>query len=229
MTMFRVTIVTPLRATDADLARRQRRYGAQARPDTAVTLVNLDGGPPALETAGDIEASADAIARRLGTGRAADCDAILVDCVYDPAVDAVRDATGLPTFGPTRLTLPLVTAVARRFSIVSRTERLAALLAELATQYGHGAALASRRTLGLTYEEGKDPARFEAAVCTALRRVATEDGAEAVLLGSTTMAVTDAMREAAGGLPLFMPGLVALRAMEQLWQDGLWPVAKVRA
>jgi allantoin racemase len=226
--MLRVAIVTPLHATEADLARRQRRYGEHARPDTTVTLVNLDGGPPALETAGDIDASADAIARRMGAGRAADCDAILVDCVYDPAVDAVRDATGLPTFGPTRLTLPLVAAVARRFSIVSRTERLASLLADLATQYGHGAGLASLRTLGLSYEEGKDPARFEAAMCVALRRVASEDGAEAVVLGSTTMAVTEAMREAAGGLPLFMPGLVALRVVEHLRQDGLWPAARVR-
>jgi allantoin racemase len=226
--MLRVTIVTPLHATDADLARRQRRYGAHARPDTAITLVNLAGGPPALESRADIEASAEAIARRMGTGLAAECDAILVDCVYDPAVDAVRDATGVPTFGPTRLTLPLVAAVARRFSIVSRTERLASLLAELATRYGHGAGLASLRTMGLSYEEGKDPARFEAAVCAALRRVTSEDGAEAVLLGSTTMAVTDAMREAAGGVPLFMPGMVALRAVEQLWHDGLWPCVKVR-
>jgi allantoin racemase len=227
--MFRVTIVSPLRATEADLARRQRRYGAHARPDTAVTVVNLDGGPPALETQGDIEASAAVIARQMGSATAADCDAILIDCVYDPAVDELRDATGLPTFGPTRLTLPLVAAVARRFSIVSRTERLGGELADLARRYGHGAGLASVRTLGLTYEEGKDPARFEAAMCEALRRVATADGAEAVVLGSTTMAVTEPMREAAGGLPLFMPGLVALRVVEQLRQDGLWPAERVRA
>jgi allantoin racemase len=227
--MFRVRIVSPLRATEADLARRQRRYGAHARPDTAVTVVNLDGGPPALETQGDIEASAAVIARQMGTVTAADCDAILVDCVYDPALDELRDAGGVPTFGPTRLTLPLAAAVARRFSIVSRTERLGGLLADLVTRYGHGAGLASVRTLGLTYEEGKDPARFEAAMCEALRRVATEDGAEAVVLGSTTMAVTGPMREAAGGLPLFMPGLVALRVVEHLWQDGLWPAERVRA
>ena len=43
------------------------------------------------------------------------------------------------------------------------------------------------------------------------------------MFGSTTMALTDPMRQAAGGLPLFMPGLVALRVMENLWRDGLWP------
>jgi len=227
--MFRVTIVSPLRATEADLARRQRRYGAHARPDTAVTVVNLDGGPPALETPGDVHASAAAIARQMGSATPADCDAILIDCVFDPAVDELWDATGVPTFGPTRLTLPLAASVARRLSIVARTERLAGQLADLATHYGHGARLASLRTLDLTYEEGKDPARFEAAMCGALRRVATEDGAEAVFLGSTTMAVTEPMREAAGGLPLFMPGLVALRAVEHLRQDGLWPAARIRA
>jgi Asp/Glu/hydantoin racemase len=226
--MFRVTIISPLRASEADLARRQRRYGAQAGPGTTVTVVNLDGGPPALETLGDIEASAAVIARQMGTVTAADCDAILVDCVYDPAVDELRDAGGVPAFGPTRLTLPLAAGVARRFSIVSRTERLGGLLADLMTSYGYGAGLASVRTLGLSYEEGKDPVRFEAAMCGALRRVAAEDGAEAVVLGSTTMAVTEPMREAAGSLPLFMPGLVALRVLEQLWQDGLWPAERAR-
>jgi Asp/Glu/hydantoin racemase len=55
-----------------------------------------------------------------------------------------------------------------------------------------------------------------------LRRV-REDRADAVMFGSTTMALTDPMRQAAGRLPLFMPGLVALRVMEHLWRDGLWP------
>jgi hypothetical protein len=43
------------------------------------------------------------------------------------------------------------------------------------------------------------------------------------MFGSTTMALTDEMRAAARGVPLFMPGMVALRLMVQLWQDGLWP------
>jgi allantoin racemase len=221
--MFRVTIVSPLRATDADLVRRQRRYGAQARASTAVSVVNLEDGPPALETPGDVVASVAAISRQMATTTTADCDAILVDCVFDPAVDELRQATGVPTFGPTRLTLPLVGAVARRFSIVARTERQCALLAELAARYGCGEALASLRPLGLSYEEAKDPDRFEAAMCGALRRVAAEDAAEAVVFGSTTMALTEAMREAAGGLPLFMPGLVALGVLELLRESGLWP------
>jgi len=50
-----------------------------------------------------------------------------------------------------------------------------------------------------------------------------QDGARAIMFGSTTMAIDAEMRAAAGGAPLFMPGMVALRIIEQLWQDGLWP------
>ena len=35
---FRVRVVSPLEATEADLARRQRRYGAHAGPGTRLPL-----------------------------------------------------------------------------------------------------------------------------------------------------------------------------------------------
>ena len=219
---FRVRVVSPLAATEADLARRQRRYGAHAGPDTQVTVDNLTGGPAALDTSGDVLESAAAILRQAARLTAAQCDAILVDCVFDPAVEELREATGLPVFGPTRVTLPLVTLVAGRFSIVARTERQCALLAETVARYGFRPALQSLRALGISYEEAKRPELFEAAMCEQLCRV-REDGAHAVMLGSTTMALTDRMRAAVEGLPLFMPGLVALRAMEHLWTDRLWP------
>jgi Asp/Glu/hydantoin racemase len=79
-------VVSPLAATEADLARRQRRYGAHARPDTQGTVDNPAGGPTALDTSGDGLESAAAIFRQAARLTAAQCDAILVDCVFDPAV-----------------------------------------------------------------------------------------------------------------------------------------------
>jgi allantoin racemase len=220
---FRVTIISPLQAAAADLARRQRRYGEHAGPGTVVTVVNLEDGPPALDTSGDVLRSGYAILRQGIATATGEVDAILVDCVFDPAVDELEEATGIPTFGPTRTTLPLIPLVASSFSIVARGARQAELLAATVERYGHGARLRSTRALGLAYEEAKRPEVFGVAMCDALRRVVAEDGAGAVLLGSTTMAITPDMVAAAGGVPLFMPGLVALRVMEQLWCDGLWP------
>ena len=220
---FRVKIISPLKATEADLARRQQRYGEHAQPGTVVTVVNLEEGPASLDTSGDVLQSSYAIFRQGIATKPEDVDAILIDCVFDPAVVELEEATGIPTFGPTRTTLPLALLVAPSFSIVARAPRQCDLLAARVERYGFGARVKSMRALGLSYEEAKRPGVFGAAMCEALRQVAEEDRARAVVFGSTTMAITPDMITAARGMPLFMPGLVALRVMEHLWRDDLWP------
>lgn len=219
---FRVKIISPLQASQDDLARRQRRYSQQASPDTQIIVENLPGGPAALNTSGDVLASAAAIFQQGRDTRTDDTDAILIDCVFDPAVEELREATGLPTFGPTRLTLPLIKLVSSNFSIIARTERQCQLLAETVTGYGFGSDLCSLRALGISYEEAKQPEIFSRVMLERLEEAVVRDGAQAIMFGSTTMALTDEMRATAQGAPLFMPGMVALGLIEQLWLDGLW-------
>lgn len=223
---FRVSILSPLKATEADVARRQRRYSERASAGTQVTVLNLRQGPPALNTSGDILESASAIYHENRALTAEGADAILIDCVFDPAVEELREATGVPVFGPTRVTLPVLALVAPTFSIVARSQRQCELMADLVERYGYGRSLRSLRALGISYEEAKQPEVFEAAMTEQLRRVSQEDRSEAVMFGSTTMALSPAMVAAAEGIPLFMPGMVALRVIEHLWQDGLWPARR---
>lgn len=220
---FRVKIISPLQASQDDLARRQRRYSQQASSDTQVIVENLPGGPAALNTSGDVLASAAAIFQQGRDTSSDDTDAILIDCVFDPAVEELREATSLPTFGPTRLTLPLINLVSPNFSIIARTERQCQLLAETVTGYGFGNDLCSLRALGISYEEAKQPKIFSRVMLERLEEAVVRDGAGAIMFGSTTMALTDDMRARAQGAPLFMPGMVALRLIEQLWFHGLWP------
>ena len=220
---FRVKIISPLHASESDLARRQRRYEEAAGRDTVVTVVNLEGGPAALNSSGDILSSAAAIYRQGKDTSRDDFDAILIDCVFDPAVAELQEATGLPVFGPTRTTLPLISLVAGDFSIIARSQRQCELLAELVTREGFGDQLRSVRALDISYEEAKQEAVFQRVMLARLATAVNEDNAQAIMFGSTTMALTDEMRAVAQGVPLFMPGMVALRLMEQLWQDRLWP------
>ncbi len=221
---LRLKIISPLKASAPDLARRQQRYEATAMPDTRLTVENLAGGPAALNTAGDVLASAAAIYAQGAASSPAEWDAILIDCVFDPAVVELQEATGLPTFGPTRLTLPLVSLVATEFSIIARSRRQCELLAETVQGYGYGDRLTSLRALDISYEEAKDPATFEAVMSQRLRQAVDEDGARAIVFGSTTMALGPGLRAAARNRPLFMPGMVALGQIELLWSHGLWPV-----
>lgn len=223
---FRVSIISPLKATADDLARRQRRYGEHAGPETVVEVLNLEGGPAALDTSGDILSSAAAIYRQGVSLSPEETDAILIDCVFDPAATELQEATGIPTFGPTRTTLPLVTLAAPTFAIIARSQRQCELLMEQVAAEGYLDYLVAVRPLDISYEEAKQPDIFSRVMAERLRSAVDEDGARAIMFGSTTMALTDTLRQAARGVPLFMPGMVALRVMEQLWQDDLWPVPK---
>jgi Asp/Glu/hydantoin racemase len=220
---LRLKIISPLKATLTDLARRQQRYGQQAGPETSVTLLNLESGPKALNRCGDILSSASAIFQIGSLITTDDCDAILVDCVFDPAVDELYEETGIPTFGPTRTTLPLINLVASNFSIIARSRRQCELLAELVEREGYGDRLQSLRALDISYEEAKQADLFKRVMLSALESAVSQDGAKAIMFGSTTMALTDEMRKKAGGRPLFMPGMIALSIIEHLWFGNLWP------
>ena len=221
---FRVKIISPLKASKNDIARRQRRYAEHALDETEIKVFNLDHGPPALNTSGDILTSANSIFEVGRDTSNSEFDAILIDCVFDPAVDELQEETGIPTFGPTSVTLPMVGLVASTFSIIARTERQCELLEQTVAGYGYGEMIKSLRPLEITYEEAKQPKIFKRVMSEKLRSVAEEDQAGAVVFGSTTMALDDYLIEASGGIPLFMPGMVALRVIEHLWHDGLWPI-----
>lgn len=222
---LRLKIISPLKATEADLARRQQRYSEVARPETSVRVENLEAGPAALNSSGDVLLSAAAIFQQGKHTQAQEYDAILIDCVFDPAVEALHEATGLPVFGPTRVTLPLIKLVADEFSIIARSQRQCELLADLITGYGYGPSIRSLRALNISYEEAKQPDIFNRVMLEKLTAAVDEDGAAAIMFGSTTMALTEAMRRRARGAPLFMPGMVALGVVEQLWYGDLWPGA----
>lgn len=218
---LRIKVISPIKVDEADLERRQVRYSQRAGPNTSIAVFNLEDGPTALNTPGDMLYCEYAVFREGAKTSSEEFDAILIDCVFDPAVDALAEHTGLPTFGPMRTTLPLVPLVSPNFGIVARAEKQCEMLADLVVRYGFGDYLISTRALGITYPESRKPEVFTEAMCRQLGRVTQKDGARAVVMGSTTMALGSEIVDAAGNAPLFLPGMVTLRVMESLWSEGL--------
>ncbi len=215
---FRVKIIPPIQVTERDLQRRQRRYQERAAPETQIVVCELPDGPPMLYTRDDLAHSDEAVLQEGAHTTAEQADAILVDCIFDPSVEAVQAETGLPTFGPLRTTLPLLSFVANRFAIIAALECHCEPLADIVQRYGYGASLAAVRSLGESYPATADDYVVSMRAQLAAARRA---GAEAVVMGSTTMAVREEIRVAADGMPLFLTGMVALGVMESMWRDGL--------
>lgn len=218
---FRVKIITPIQVDAADLARRRQRYGERAGPDTEIEVVGLSSGPDALETARDVAASEEAVFAEGAKTEPGTCDAVLIDCIFDPAVERLRKALPLPVFGPMRTALPLLSLVAPNFGIVARAPDHAALFSELVQRYGYGDRLIAVRSLDLRYAEGRKPERFDAAMREQLKAVVEHDGARAVVMGSTTMALSPDVAVVAERVPLFLTGMMTIGIMESLWRDRL--------
>jgi len=218
---FRVKIISPIKVDEADLRRRQIRYTEHAGQDTHIQVFNLEEGPTTLDTPGDLLFCEHALFLEGMNTDPDTFDAILIDCVFDPALEALREQAPVATFGPMLTTLPLVSIVATQFSYVARAERQTQWLAEIAEKYGYGSQLVSSRALGISYQESRKPKIFDGAMSKQLKGAINDDGAEAVVMGSTTMALSDEVKNSAGTVPLFLPGMVALRVMEGLWSDSL--------
>lgn len=225
---FRIRIISPIKIDEADLYRRQSRYNERAGPDTQVVVSNLSEGPLTLEDRGDIAYSEYRIYHEGLSTSPADFDAVLIDCVFDPAVRALQDKLKIPVFGPLRLVVPLLAQIASKWAIISRTEKQSELMAELVETYGFGARLVSHRGLDITYTEARNAEVFESAMTRAIERAVQQEGARAILMGSTTMAITPRMRDAASDVPIVMPGMAALGILESMWHDGLIPRGAVR-
>ena len=218
---FRVKIISPIKIDEADLKRRQARYGQAAGPDTQIQLFNLPEGPTTLDTTADLVFCEYAVFQQGRNTRADEFDAILIDCVFDPVVESLRDHTGLPTFGPMRTTLSLVPLVADKFSIIARSDKQCELLSQLVKRYGYGSMLASTRSLKISYADARQPDVFAREMKQQIRNAVEQDEARAIVMGSTTMALDDAFVEAANGAPIFLPGMFALRVIESMWNEGL--------
>lgn len=134
--MLRVMAIAPLRLTDAELARRRRRYYLLGGHSVRIDLANLDiGAPERLETGDDIAMSDEAVREVIRRTDPARYDCILPDCVLDPGVaDAPR--TGIPVFGILRLASGHLASLGLTFAAVTRNKAIGTELRRLLTGYG---------------------------------------------------------------------------------------------
>ncbi len=217
---FNVKIISPIKIDEADLRRRQLRYSEQAAESTNIKVFNLAEGPETLSNPGDILFCEHAVFQEGMNTDPEVFNAILIDCAFDPALDALVEESPIPIFGPMKATLALLSLTTSKFSFIARSERQIGWLTEVAQKYGYGNLISSARALNISYADSRNTKIFDAAMKQQLEEV-LKDGAEAVVLGSTTMALDEGVVESAKGIPIFVPGMVALKTLEVLWNENL--------
>ena len=144
--------------------------------------------------------------------------AVCIDTMSDSGVNALRSMLSIPVIGPGRASMLIAMTLGERFSILIMWERWRHLyrktIAELGLQYR----CASVRSIGVEPDNqsllaGKEdqvlPRLYEAAL-----RCIEEDGAQVILLGSTTMHQAHAWLAERLPVPVINPGPLTYKLAE---------------
>lgn len=164
--MLRIRAITPIHVDAPELARRQRRYERLAPAGITVHLDDLGDAadvPRALETEDDVRLSERLVIAEVLRTDPEHFDAVLPDCVLDPAVGVTPEAP-LPVLGLLRLSTHMLAGVGQPFAAVARNQAIADELARKIATYGLGENFADVRVLGLSVTDIADDDTWAAAI-----------------------------------------------------------------
>ncbi|MBX3539468.1 MAG: hydrogenase expression protein HupH [Chelatococcus sp.] len=145
-------------------------------------------------------------------------DAVCIDTVSDSGMAQLRSVLNIPVIGAGRHAMLTALMLGDRFSILAMWDRWRHLYAKTLAELGLGAKCASVRSAGLQPNNqsllaGKEdeffPALYEAAM-----RCVEEDGADVIILGSTTMHEAHAYLAERLPVPIINPGPLTYRLAE---------------
>ncbi|MEQ9037260.1 MAG: aspartate/glutamate racemase family protein [Silicimonas sp.] len=196
---FRVHIITPIISEGfRDDSALHRTVGGICR----LTSGFLDKGPASVESAVDEVLAAPGVVDAAIRAERDGADALVIDCMLDPGLDAAREAVSIPVVGAGEA--GLATAARHgRFSIVTVLDRQAPMFRALATRHGLGDALASVRGIGVpVLALEADRTGSIAKTVPACKAALSEDGAAAVVFGCTGMLGFSDPVAQASGLPV---------------------------
>lgn len=153
------------------------------------------------------------------------CAAVCINSMSDSGVAALRSRLTIPVVGTAQSTYALAGQLGRRFSILSMWDRWRWLFDKVLREQGMEHKLASIRSIGVRPDttellSGKEDSVFPL-LLDAARRAIDEDGADVLILGSTTMHQSHAYLAERLEVPVINPGLVGYKTCEMLLALGL--------
>jgi allantoin racemase len=152
-------------------------------------------------------------------------DAVIMDTVSDSGLYALRSRLSIPVIGPGLVSYAVGIILGKRFSIVTMWDKWTHLYEKNLAIYDLKQKCASVRSVNIPPDvealfTGKEEEMFERLTAEG-RKAIEEDGADVILLGSTTMhQAGDYMSEHLPA-PVINPGPVAIKLTESLVQLGL--------
>jgi allantoin racemase len=152
-------------------------------------------------------------------------DAVCINTVSDSGLAALRSRLSIPVLSPGQSSFHMACMLGHKFSILTMWERWFPLYRKTLREYGLESRVASIRQIGVRPDTqelltGKEDVVFAKLEAEA-RKAIDEDGADVIVLGSTTMHQSHAYLASRLPVPVLNPGVIAYKLCEVFLDLGL--------
>lgn len=150
---------------------------------------------------------------------------VLIDTVSDSGMRALRSALSIPVVGPGEAAFAMAMMLGKKFTVLTMWPEWFPLYQKTLTEYGWWDRVASLRSIDTRPDvtellEGKEEVIFGKLKAEA-ERAMEEDGADVIVLGSTTMHQSARYLDDNLPIPVLNPGQVAYKMLETQLELGL--------
>jgi allantoin racemase len=158
------------------------------RADTELSHVEIDHGPASIESDFDEMLATPATVARIIEAERDGMDAVIINCMGDPGLQAGREAVRIPVIGPCEATMHMASMLAHTFSVITVLKPLRRQFENQAKVYGLRSKLASVRAVEIpVLDLESDQERLVRSLADEAQIAVEEDGAHVMVFGCTGM------------------------------------------
>lgn len=224
--MRRVLVIVPFPMSQENRDQRRAQLDAvELGPEIRFDFRSVRAAPKNYVSASDMALAEIAVLEAGLDAEAQGYDAVCIDTMSDSGLAPLRSELTIPVIGPGRASMLTALMLGKRFSIIALWPHWTHLYDKTLGELGLHRACASIRALDMTPDNQSLLAGKEDDVLPALEAIARqcieEDGADVILLGSTTMHQAHGYLAERLPVPVINPGPLTYKLAEAVLGLGL--------
>ena len=219
--MKKILTIVPFAMSPENLALRQQQLqGLQFGPDLHFEYRSVKAGPVNYSSHHDFVLADASIFEAGCRAQQEGFAAVCIDTMSDSGVAALRSVLDIPVFGPGKVSMLTALMLGDRFSILTMASRWKPLYKKALDELGMHHKCASVRAIEVSPDNqallsGKEEEVFPLLEAAAMKAIEI-DGADVIILGSTTMHQAHAHLQARLPVPVINPGPLSYKIAESM-------------
>jgi allantoin racemase len=214
---MKIRVIIPILKNKVFEESTYQELSTAKRKDVELSVVSIEKGPASIESAYDEEIAAPWILEKVKEAEEMKFDAVIIDCMGDPALNAARELVKIPVIGPCQASMAITSTICDKFSVVTVLKRLLPLFWRKVKEYGFDTKVASVRSVEVpVLELEKKRSEVKAKLLAESKKAIIEDEASAIILGCTGMVGMAEELQKVIGVPVIDPAVASIKLAECL-------------